>query len=78
MPDSVMSIGDYAFCATGHTSMTIPNSVTHIGWQAFAGSNLLSMTFSGKNKATVIGLSNYSWELPFGCVLHCTDGDITI
>ena len=41
-------------------------------------SQLTSMTFSGKNKATVQGMANYPWDLKSGCVIHCTDGDITI
>ena len=37
IPDSVTSIGDYAFAScTGLTSVTIPNSVTSIGDGAFA------------------------------------------
>ena len=37
IPDSVTSIGDYAFsCCTGLTSITIPDSVTSIGEGAFA------------------------------------------
>ena len=59
--------------------VTIPESVTNIGDFAFDGCvGLASVTFSGKDKATVQGMANYSWDLPSGCVLHCTDGDITI
>ena len=61
------------------TSVTIPNSVTSIGYEAFAECyGLMSVTFSGKTIATVQGMSDYSWGLPSGCVLHCTDGDITL
>jgi hypothetical protein len=36
IPNSVTSIGDWAFYGcTGLTSITIPNSVTSIGWAAF-------------------------------------------
>ena len=48
-------------------------------YEAFSHCGLLtSVTFSGKDKATVIGMANYSWDLRSGCVIHCTDGDITI
>ena len=78
--ESVTSIGYYAFQGcSGLTSVTIPSSVTSIGERAFNFcNNLTSVTFSGKDKATVQGMANYSWDLPSGCVLHCTDGDITI
>ena len=56
----------------------IGSTVTSIGSSAFSScSRLTSVTFSGKDKATVQGMDNYSWELDSGCVLHCTDGDIT-
>ena len=63
----------------GLTSVTIPDSVTSIGRYAFYGcSGLTSVTFSGKDKATVQNMANYSWGLNSNCVIHCTDGDITI
>lgn len=76
--NGVTSIGSYAFSGcNGLTSMTIPDSVTSIGSGAFINS-LMSVTFSGKDMATVQGMSNHYWSLHSGCVLHCTDGDITI
>ena len=46
IPDSVTSIGHYAFCGyTGLTSVTIPDSVTSIGDRAFSGcTGLTSVT----------------------------------
>jgi len=45
IPNSVKSIGDYAFYNTGLTSVTIPNSVTSIGGGAFYScSNLMNIT----------------------------------
>ena len=77
---AVTSIGTGAFYMCGSlTSVTVPSSVTGIGYAAFSGcSGLTSVTFSGKDKATVQGMANYSWELNSGCVIHCTDGDITV
>jgi len=55
IPNSVTSIGDYAFCAwPGLTSITIPNSVTSIGDWAFSWcSDLTSVTIP--NSVTSIG-----------------------
>ena len=80
LPDSVVSIGRSAFedCVS-LTSIDIPASVQTMDREVFLGcSGLTSVTFSGKDKATVQGMSNYRWDLPSGCVLHCTDGDITL
>ena len=77
---AVTSIGVSVFYyCSGLTSVTIPSSVTSIGSFAFSScSGLTSVTFSGKDKATVKAMANYSWDLKTGCVIHCTDGDITI
>ena len=80
LPDSVVSIGRSAFedCVS-LTSIDIPASVQTMDREVFFGSSeLMSVTFSGKDKATVQGMDNYSWALPSGCVIHCTDGDITV
>ena len=55
IPNSVTSIGDYAFCqCTDLTSVTIPNSVTSIGSSAFrACTGLTSVTIG--NSVTSIG-----------------------
>lgn len=78
--DSVTSIGSQVFYdCSGLASVTIGSGVTSIRDFAFNHCNgLASVTFSGKTKATVQGMDNYSWELPSGCTIHCTDGDITI
>ena len=75
--DSVTSIGSMTFrdCSS-LTSVTIGSGVMSIGNQAFLYCGLTSMTFSGKDMATVQGMANYSWDLTTRCVIHCTDGDI--
>ena len=81
IPSSVTSIGNSVFTGCSDlTSVTIPSSVTSIGNYAFSKcTGLRDITFSGKNKATVKGMANYSWDLNRGnCVIHCTDGDITL
>ena len=80
IPDSVTSIGNYAFGACNKlTSLTIGSGVTSIGQGALGGCfSLMDVTFSGKDKATVQGMANHYWDLIPGCVIHCTDGDITL
>jgi hypothetical protein len=53
IPNSVTSIGAYAFTGTGLTSVTIPNSVTSIGDLAFGWTGLDSVTIP--NSITNIG-----------------------
>ena len=61
IPDSVTSIGDYAFYyCRSLTSVTIPDSVTTIGESAFCGcSSLTSVTIG--NSVTTIGNSAFNW-----------------
>ena len=61
IPDSVTSIGDYAFSGcSGLTSVEIPNSVTSIGSSAFAGcSDLTSVEIP--NSVTSIGSSAFQY-----------------
>ena len=81
IPDSVTSIENNAFDGCSPlTSVTIGNGVTSIGYMAFSSCySLRDVTFSGKDMATVKAMANRYWGLNQGdCVIHCTDGDITI
>ena len=46
IPNSITSIGDWAFKSHELTSINIPNSVTSIGRQAFLGNNLKTVSIS--------------------------------
>ena len=60
IPNSVTSIGDYAFCGcTGLTSITIPTSVTSIGDYAFCGcTGLISITIP----TSVTSIGDYAFS----------------
>jgi DNA-binding beta-propeller fold protein YncE len=56
IPDTVTSIDDYAFSGDqGLTSITIPNSVIHIGIRAFGNTNLTSLKIPGSVKSLDAG-----------------------
>ena len=54
IPDSVTSIGDYAFrYCSSLTSVTIPDSVTSIGWYAFEGCSSLTSVTIGSSVTSI-------------------------
>lgn len=78
--DGTTTIAASAWANDAHLfEVTIPSSVTSIGADAFSGcTRLKSITFTGNTTTEVAAMTNYSWGAPTGCVIHCTDGDITI
>lgn len=79
VPDLVQSIGVRAFYNSSLKDAIIGIGVSSIGADAFKYCyDLSSVHFKGKTMVTVQGMDNYNWALPSGCVIHCTDGDITI
>lgn len=79
LPNTLTTIGGDVFeeCGSLH-SVTIPKSVVNISQVAFRYSRLTELTMVGRTKEEVKAMENYSWGLQNGCVIHCTDGDITI
>ena len=69
IPNSVTSIGDYAFNNTGLSlnSVTIPNSVTSIGNYAFMGCDFNSVTIP--NSVTSIGEYAFSYNRSMNAVI---------
>ena len=59
IPNSVTTIGDYAFYSCPLTSISIPNSVMSIGSHAFCGCTELT-SISIPNSVTIIGLSAFA------------------
>ena len=78
--DGTTTIAASAWANDAHLfEVTIPSSVTSIGADAFSGcTRLKSITFTGNTTTEVAAMTNYSWGAPTGCVIHCTDGDITV
>jgi len=62
IPNSVTSLGNYAFVASGITNVSIPNSVTSMGEDAFDGCSSLTSVTIGTN---VTGIGGYAFE---GCI----------
>ena len=66
IPDSVLSIGNYAFRnCSGVTSITIPNSVTSIGYSVFYGCSIL--TTVNWNATACSSAGSYRYPIFEGC-----------
>ena len=61
IPDTVTSIGSYAFDRSRITSITIPNGVTSIGERAFSSCHSLT-SFTIPNGVTSIGSNVFAWS----------------
>ena len=84
IPNSVTSIGNWAFAGSALTSIFIPNSVTSIGEAAFAASTLTSVTlpnsitnignktFQSCDSLTSITIPNSVTSIGENAFLYCT------
>lgn len=81
IPEGVTTVDTSAFgFCSGLSSVTIPASVTSIEQYVFGDSGVMDITFVGKTMAQVetMATNKFYWSLTSGCVIHCTDGDITV
>ena len=83
IPDSVTSIGSYAFDGcTGLTSVTIPDSVTSIGDYAFRGCTGLARIYYTGDVAGWCGISGLNYIMSSGRTLYIggeeVEGDLVI
>lgn len=76
---SIERIGNYSFDGNYHLSSVVFHSpISFIGESSFRSCYEVTITFLNKTVAEVQAMSNYSWKLEPGRIIHCTDGDITI
>ncbi len=78
--DGTITIADSAFMYRDVTSVTIPNSIKHIGKNAFGNCwDLTDIHFQGTKEQWNAITKGDNWvEDIKSCTIHCTDGDIQI
>ena len=67
IPSSVTSIGLYAFCGSGLTSLTIPNGVTSIGHGAFRECSSLASIFIPSSVTSIGDDDTWAGEIFHSC-----------
>lgn len=82
IPETVSNIKNYVFAGlSSMTSIILPISVVNIGKSVFKGcSNLSEINYAGTIEQwnTITKESDWKNNVPSTCVVHCTDGDISI
>ena len=59
-------------------NLSIPSSMTSVGYLAFAECPATCNITFAKTKAEVSGMMDYPWGIMAGAVIHCTDGDLRV
>lgn len=79
LPSTLTKIGSDVFeeCYA-LSSVAIPEGVDDISRVAFRYSRLSEITMEGRTKSETQAIGGYPWGLQNGCLIHCTDGDITV
>ena len=77
IPNSITSIGDYAFYGSGLTSITIPNSVTSIGNGAFSDTQWYESLPDGLVYINKV-LYSYKGDMPKNTSVAVKDGTLSI
>ena len=81
IPNSVTSIGFMAFYwCLELKKIVIPDSVTSIGDSAFFRCGITNITFNNTIARwnNITKGTDWNKNVPSNCVIHCTDGDLTI
>lgn len=85
IPNSVLRLGTAFYDCGSLQTVVIGNGIAKIQQQTFHGCpNLMNVTFQGKTRQQVQDIEDdyndkqYPWELSSGCVIHCSDGNITV
>ncbi len=74
IPNSVISVGEYAFVSSSITSITIPDSVASIGNSAFSGCSKLTSITVGKNNQIYSSSDGALLNKPMTEIIICPEG----
>ena len=76
----VLSVNAYAFNGCNNLSaLYLGSTISSIGQNAFGSCpSTCTVMVAGKTKAQVSAIPNYPWGITKGCVISCSDGNLTV